>query len=220
MLAGELINPLIKPLRLTDSVQKALDRMAEFRLKQLPVVNNNQLLGLISQDNLLDSADPRHLIKDTNTGLINYSIQENQHFYEVLKLIAEQQLNVVSVLNRDKTYLGMISTEGIIDKLAVLTAAKEPGSIVVLEISNRDNSLAHIAQIVESDHAEILSSSVRSFTDSTRMEVTIKLNRTDISSIISAFQRYNYTILGVFNDSRSDEDNSDRYNQLMNYLDL
>ena len=56
--------------------------------------------------------------------------------------------------------------------------------IIVLEITNKNNSLAHMAQIVESDNAQILSSYARTFPDSTRMEVTLKINKQDISGII------------------------------------
>ncbi|MFM6976497.1 MAG: CBS domain-containing protein [Sphingobacteriaceae bacterium] len=220
MLAGELINPGIKPLRPSDSVQKALDRMAEFRLAHLPLVNGQQFMGLVSDESLIDIADHTRFLKELETTLLNFSIQAEQHVYELLKLVGEHQLDGVAVINQDKNYLGFVTQKDIIASLSTLTSVKEPGSIMVLSISNRDNSLAHIAQIVESDHAEILSSYVRSFPDSTRMEITLKLNRTDISSIIAAFERYNYTVAAIFNDGRLDQDNSDRYDQLMNYLDL
>lgn len=220
MLAGELINPEIKPLKLTDNVQKALDRMAELRLGHLPLVDGQQYLGLVSEESLLDIADHSTMLKELQINLSAYAIPEGQHAYEVLKMAAEFRLDGIPVLNSEKKYIGFVTQKEIIACLSKLSSVTEPGSIIVLSISNRDNSLAHIAQIVESDHAQILSSYVRSFPDSTRMEITLKLNRTDVSSIVAAFQRYNYTVLAVFNDSRLDEDNSDRFDQLMNYLNL
>jgi acetoin utilization protein AcuB len=59
--------------------------------------------------------------------------------------------------------------------VATMTSVKEPGGIIILEITNRNNSLAHISQIVESDNAQILSSYVQSFPDSTKLEITLKL---------------------------------------------
>jgi hypothetical protein len=106
------------------------------------------------------------------------------------------------------------------EHVATIASVKEPGSIIILEINNRNNSLSHIAQIVESDNAQILSSYIASFPDSTRLEVTLKLNRTDISSILASFLRYDYNVKATFNDSKSDDGTSDRYNQLMNYLDI
>jgi hypothetical protein len=103
---------------------------------------------------------------------------------------------------------------------AELTAVTEPGAIIVLEISNRNNSLAHMAQIVESDNAQILSSYMRSFPDSTKVEITLKINKQDISSISATFLRYNYDIKAVFSQNDRHDDTMDRYDSLMNYLNL
>jgi len=103
---------------------------------------------------------------------------------------------------------------------ASITSVKEPGGIIVLELNNSNNSLAHIAQIVESNNARILSSYITSFTDSTKLEATIKVNRTDISSIVASFIRYDYMVLATYNDIKADDSISGRYDQLMNYLNL
>jgi acetoin utilization protein AcuB len=220
MLAGELINTTVAPLQLSDTVQRGLNRMAEFHLSHLPLVEGKTYLGLIAEDYLLDLIDTSKTLKELPISLTHQAVYEDQHAYEVIRMIQEQQIDVAPVLHRNKKYKGLIVPKGIIACLSSFTAAQESGSILVLEISNRDNSLAHIAQIVEADQVQILSSQVRSFPDSTRMEVTLKLNRTEISGILSAFQRYNYTILGVYNDAQSEDGHSDHYDHLMNYLDL
>jgi len=102
----------------------------------------------------------------------------------------------------------------------MLAAVGQPGGIIVLEIDNKNNSLAHMAQIVESDNAQILSSYVRTFPDSTRMEVTLKVNKQDISAILSTFLRYEYVIKATFNNSDDNNNSKERYDSLMNYLNL
>ena len=77
-----------------------------------------------------------------------------------------------------------------------------------------------MAQIVEADNAQILSSYVSSFADSTRLEVTLKINKTELSSIISAFERYNYEVKAVFNNTQGDDGSADRFNSFMNYLNV
>jgi len=103
---------------------------------------------------------------------------------------------------------------------ARLTSVEQPGGIIVLEISNKNNSLAHMSQIVESDNAQILSSYVQSFPDSTRMEVTLKVNKQDLSAIIATFLRYEYDIKATFNHTGDNDNSKDRYDSLMNYLNL
>ena len=220
MFAQELIADSIPPLRTSDTVQKVIDRMAEFRVNHLPIVNDQQFLGLISDEDLIEVADHSFPIGGLSLSLHNPFVFEEQHVYDVIRLFYEQKLSIVPVLDTKKNYRGVISINTMMEHIATITSVKEPGGIIILEINNRNNSLAQIAQIVESDNAQILSSYVESFPDSTRLEVTIKLNRTDISSILASFLRYDYNVKATFNDTKSDDGTSDRYNQLMNYLDI
>src|SRR6202012_5373423 len=144
----------------------------------------------------------------------------DQHIYDVIRLFYEQQLTVVPVLDIKKNYLGIIPINAMNTYFAAITSVAEPGGIIVLEIGNKNNSLAHMAQIVESDNAQILSSYIRTFPDSTRMEVTLKVNKLDISAIIATFIRYEYDIKATFNHSDDNDNSRDRYNSLMNYLNL
>ncbi len=220
MYAHELISDAIPPVRTADTIQKIIDRMAEFRVNHLPIVDVNQYIGLISDQDLLDAHDHSLLAGGLILSLYRPFVFEEQHIYDVIRLFFEQKLSLVPVLDLNRNYKGSISINAIIEHLATITSAKNPGGSIVLEVDNRNNSLSHIAQIVESDNAQILSSFVKSFPDSTRLEITLKLNRTEISSIIASFLRYDYHVKATFNDSKSDDGASDRYDQLMNYLDI
>ncbi len=220
MYAYELISDALPPLRTSDSIQKVLDRMTEFRVNHLPIVNDQQFLGLLSDEDLIGESDYSMAIGSLSLSLHNAFVFAEQHIYDVIRLFYEQKLSLVPVLDINSNYKGVISINTMMEHIATITSVREPGGIIVLEINNRNNSLAHISQIVESDNAQILSSYVQSFPDSTRLEVTLKLNRTDLSSVIASFLRYDYTILATFNDTKAHSGTSDRYDQLMNYLDI
>lgn len=220
MYARELISDAIPPLRTSDTIRTVKERMAEFRVIHFPIVNNQQFLGLISDEDLIDVADQSFPIGGLSLSLHNVCIYEDQHIYDVIRLFYEQKLSLVPVLDLNKNYIGVISINRMMEHIATITSVKEPGGIIILEVDYRNNSLTHIAQIVESDNAQILSSYIQSFPDSTRLEITLKLNRTDISSILASFLRYEYTVKATFNDTKSDDGISDRYNQLMNFLDI
>ena len=102
---------------------------------------------------------------------------------------------------------------------ADLSALKNPGGIVVLELNHNDYSLAQIAQIVEGNDAKILGIFLSGSSDSTKIELSLKLNVTDLTSIIQTFNRYNYTLVGSYMKHDDEEDLlEDRYNLLMKYL--
>lgn len=220
MLAIELISDAIPPVHTSDSVQKVIDRMMEFRVRHLPIVNEEQFLGLVGENDLIEVTDYQTSIGALALSLVNPYVLEDQHIYDVIRLFYEQQLTVVPVLDVKKNYLGVISINAMNEYFAKITSVAQPGGIIVLEINNKNNSLAHMAQIVESDNAQILSSYVMAHPDSTRMEVTLKVNKQDISAIIATFLRYEYDVKATFNHTGDNDNSRDRYDSLMNYLNL
>lgn len=220
MFAGELISNKIPPLRTSDTVRKALERMNEFKVYHLPIVNETQYLGLVSEEELIEARDQDTAIGALPVALLNAFIFENAHIYDVIRLLGELQLSVVPVLDQQKNYLGLVSINNLLSYTADLYAVSQPGGIIVLSISNRNNSLAHMSQIVEADNAQVLSSYVSSFPDSTRLEVTLKINKTELSGIVASFERYDYEVKAVYNNSNNDDDSMDRFNSFMNYLNV
>lgn len=220
MVAAELISDIIPPVKPTDTVEKVYLLFSEFRVNELPVVDGDQFLGLITEDDLIEIQDEETLVSSTSLSKNHSFVRDNQHVYDVIRLFQAQQLSIVPVLDMQNNYLGLINTITLTDHFATLTAAMEPGAVIVLEINNRDNSLAQMAQIVESDKAQVLSSYVQSFPDSTRLEVTLKINKKDVSAILASFIRYDYVITAVFNQAQVEEDTMNRYDLLMNYINL
>ncbi|KHJ38526.1 putative manganese-dependent inorganic pyrophosphatase [Pedobacter glucosidilyticus] len=218
MIAAQLISDAIPSIKTSDTIQKVEDRMAEFRLNHLPIVNETQFLGLISDEDIIEIPDYDTTVANVNLSLINPFVYEDQHIYEVIKLFYEQKLTAVPVLDSSMNYLGLISINTLTEYFAKITSVTDPGGIIVLEISNRNNSLSHIAQIVESNNAQILSSYVDTVDNSTKLEITIKVNKTDISQIVASFLRYDYTIKATFNHLQRDNDSKNRFDSLMNYL--
>ena len=220
MYAIELVTNLVPPVHTSDTIQKVVDRMVEFRVRHLPIVNEEQFLGLLAEDDLVAETDTKTPIGALGLSLVNPYILEDQHIYDVIRMFYELQVTVIPVLDLKKNYLGVITINSLTKYFAGLTSVDQPGGIIVLEINNKNNSLAHMAQIVESDNAQILSSYVRSFPDSTKMEVTLKVNKQDISAIIATFLRYEYDIKATFNHKDNNDNSMDRYDSLMNYLNL
>ncbi|WP_374951892.1 CBS domain-containing protein [Mucilaginibacter sp.] len=220
MLAIELIADAIPPVHTSDTIQKVFDRMAEFRVSHLPIVNEEQFLGLLSEDDLIEEADYSAPVGSLALSLVNPYVLEDQHIYDVIRLFYERQLSVVPVLNAKKDYLGLVSINAMNEYFAKLTSVSNPGGIIVLEVDNKNNSLAHMSQVVESDNAQILSSYVRSFPDSTKLEVTLKVNKQDISNILATFMRYNYDVKATFNFTDQNDNSMDRFDSFMNYLNL
>jgi acetoin utilization protein AcuB len=221
MLAKDLISDVIPALRTSDSGQKALYWMDIFRISHLPIVNNEDFLGLISDKDIYDYNMAEEPIGNHTLSLFSPYVTEDQHVYEVIELASRLSLSIIPVLSNNNHYKGVITQNDLIHYFADFSALKEPGAIIILEMSIHDYSLSQISQIVESNDAKILSLYISSHSSSTRLELTLKINRSDLTSIIQTFTRYNYTIQSTFMD-HDDMDSlyENRYDMFMKYLSI
>lgn len=220
MVARQLITDEIMHLKTSDSGKTALGWMDEFKVSHLPIVNNEDFLGLISEQDIYSFNNTNEPLGNHMLSLKSPFVNEHQHVYEVLKLIDDLKLTVIPVLDDHKKYMGCITISKLVNFLSATYSVDNPGGIIVLEISNKDYSLTEIANIVESNNAKILSTFITSHHDSTRLEVAIKVNKIEIGSILQTFDRYGYLIKATYGKEEDLEDLKDNYDSLMNYLNI
>jgi acetoin utilization protein AcuB len=221
MVAKDLISEMIPSLKTSDSGQTALNWMEIFRISHLPIVNNLDFLGLISDTDIYDMNQPEEPIGNHSLTLIKPYVTTEQHLFEVIGLASRLKLTVVPVLDEHSHYKGVITTNDLVRYLAGISSMDQQGGIIVLEIIERDYSLSQIAQIVESNNVKVLSMYITSPPDSTRLEVTIKVNTNELASMIRTFERYNYDVkTWVTSDDSMDRFYSERFDLLMKYLNI
>ena len=221
MIAKDLISEIIPTLKTSDLGQTALNWMEIFRVSHLPIVNNQDFLGLISDADIYDMNQPEEPIGNHTLTLFKPYAEENQHIFEVIGLASRLKLSIVPVLDGQNHYLGVITTNDLIRHFAGISSMDQPGGIIVLELIERDYSLSQIAQIVESNNVKVLSMYITSPPESTKLEVTLKVNTGDLISIIRTFERYNYEVkTWVSTNDSMDRFYSERFDLLMKYLNI
>lgn len=219
MLTQQLITENIPPIKLQDTGARVLRWMDEFKVNHLPIVEGGEYIGLISDADVLDLPSPEEAIGKQEIEPEKLFVKENQHIFDAIKLMSEANLSVIPVLDEEGKYLGSIAMSNLIEKMATITAANEPGSILVLEVDPANYSLSEIAQIVEGNNAKVLSLFVYRDSDSGILDVTLKINKTDIGGVVQTFQRYKYFIKSNFQvDQQYFDDLKAKYEAFMNFL--
>ncbi|TXF89931.1 CBS domain-containing protein [Neolewinella aurantiaca] len=219
MTAESLISDAIVPLNPADTGEEALGVMNEFYIRHLPVVEEGELKAVVSEDDILD-ADALQPVSSYRLPVQPPSVFPDDHLYDVMRILTEYKLTVVPVINREGTYIGMITNEDLLRIFGESSTFSSQGSIVVLEVLRQDYSLSEISRIVESEGAIILSSFVRSFEGSNRLEVTIKVNSQSIAATLATFERYNYVVQASYNEKQLSDSLRERFDSLMNYLEV
>ena len=221
MLAKDLISDVVPALKTSDTGLDALNWMEVFRISHLPIVNNQQLLGLISDADIYDQNRVDLPIGEHSLSVSFPFVYEHQHIYEVLEVAARLQLSGIPVVDADKQYLGMITQSNLIWHFNRLVAASTPGGIIELEIKQRDYSLSELARIIEDADARVLSLYVAQDEPGQDLKVVIKTNVLELSSIRRSFERFGYTIR-IFSSQEADMNDKikNNYDALLRYLDV
>lgn len=220
MLAKDIITDEIPPLKTSDTGLMAINWMDEFKVSHLPIVDKHEYLGIISDTDILDMNITDDELGKCKLSLIRPFVFENQHIYEVIKMVSNLKLTVLPVLNEHQHYLGLIPVNHLLQQFSMLAATNEPGGIVVLEMNMHDYSLTQIAQIVEGNDGKVLSCYLRHLPDSTKIEITLKINKEDLSAILQTFYRYNYNVKASFHQSEFMDDMKNRFDSFMNYINI
>lgn len=221
MIAEDLINHMIPPLKGTDDAHKAIVWMEEFRCKFMPVVDDQRLIGFISEEIILETNDIEKEVREFDLVGQNSYVNLQSHFYDILKVAADQNVQMVGVLNDDQTYCGVITVQDTLTSFAQTAAVQMPGAILVLSLDMINYSLAEVSRLIEENHIKILSSILKEDPlDPGKIRLTLKLNQTDLSRVVATLERFGYKVIGRYQETKSIETDKERIGMLLKYLDI
>lgn len=94
-------------------------------------------------------------------------------------------------------------------------------SLIILEIPLTDYLLTEIARIVESNNAHVLSLLVLPISGGSELLVSLKLDISDLTSVLRSFERFNYNVVYYYMKEGDITDlHKERLDELMYYLDM
>ena len=222
MTAQHLINYMIPPLKMEDDTDKASQWMEELRLTELPVAGGETFEGFVIDEVLMDNVEAgSRKISDVQLDRKECFVYSTQHFYDVLKVAFAHGNKLVAVLDESDKYLGVISTEDLVEAFAKTSSISGSGAILVVETNSRDYYLSEICRLVESTDAKVISSHITSdLQDPSKLELTLKLNKEETSYAISILEANGYKVIESYSESTASVHEQERLDQLMNFLKL
>jgi CBS domain-containing protein len=221
MIAAELVNHMIPPLKVTDDAHKAIVWMEEFRCNFLPVVDDGSLKGFISEEIIMETNDIEKNVGSFDLVGKECYVSQESHFFDILRVAGEHKLNMVAVLNEEGRYAGIITVQDVMASFAQSASVQMPGGILVLSMDLIDYSLAEISRYVEENSAKIISSTmVEDPLDKGKIKLTLKINQLDLSRIVATLERFGYRVIGRYQEDARDDDSKERLDMLMKYLNM
>jgi CBS domain-containing protein len=220
MIDLSLVSDSIPPLHCNDSLEKVLDAMHEFNVSQLPVVEGEKYVGVVMMEEVLAVKDKNLLLKDSGVVLRKAFVPKTAHLFDMLRIALDFNVRIVPVVDEEHHYQGLITAEGCMRAFAMLNSVKDAGAVIELEIPLKDFLLSEVARIVEDNESRILCMYTNINQQDMTVQVTAKVNTTEVAAMVASFERYEYVVKAVHNDTEYSEGLKDRYDSFMRYMNI
>ena len=218
MLTRELLSQTLPYLRLQDKVYQALQLMNDNNVTHLPIVEAEKFIGIISEEDLLQAENDNAPLTELQQSFSDVSVKDDEHFLKAVQLAADSGLTVVPVVNEENELVGILAYNELLKFSSEFMSLSEPGGLIVLEMESNQYSFGEISKIVETNDAQITQLNTSNDGETGMMQVTIRINKPEVSDIVATFQRYDYTVKYFFGEELYANELRSNYDNLMNYL--
>jgi len=218
MLTGNLQKQTLPYLHLSDRVHQVLELMNENHVEHLPIVEGDKYLGMISENDLSQAENDHITLEHFKQSISNPFVKEDEHVLKAIQVAVQNGLTVVPIVGEENELLGVVTYADLLKYSSEFMSLNEPGGLIVLEIESKNYSFNEISRLVESNDAQIKQLNTNIDQETGLMEVTIKINKLEVSDIVSTFQRHEYNIKYYFGEELFENELKTNYDNLMNYL--
>ena len=208
----------IKPLKITDKIDDLQMLFNQLTYSHIPIQNEGVYMGCVSETDV-HCFDSTITISDCNHTIEGFFVRSTTNWLDVLEAFAQNDSNIMPVLDEKNTYLGYYELNDIIHLFNETPFFAEPGGILIVEKGIHDYSFSEISQIVESNDAKLLGAFVSKMS-SDLVQVTLKIGNTSLNEIIQTFRRYSYNIVSGHEEDSYIESLKDRSQYLDKYLNM
>lgn len=209
----------IKPLSLESSILEAKELFDNFPITHFPVVKDAILLGSIAEADIRTAENEVKKLDEIRHLLNVFYTKGDSNILELLKLFADNDTNIIPVLDKKNNYVGYFELRDVLDAFSNTPFMVEEKEMIIVEKPETDYSMSEVVQIVEANGGKLLGCYV-SERKADIIQVTLKVLTEDINEIMHTFRRYDYQIVSTHLDDLYIEDLKNRSEYLKKYLEM
>ena len=149
----------------------------------------------------------------------SFFADEKANVLELLKIFANNNTNIIPVLNKDKKYMGYYDLCDVLDLFSTSPFMLEQSETLIVEKLELEYSMSEIAQITETNGAKLLGMYISEKQDNF-IQITLRVISKDINEVMQTFRRYDYKIISNHENDIYLEDLKNRSEYLQKYLEM
>lgn len=203
-----------------DKIAFALQLMSDYDVQHLPVIQDDNFVGLVAKEDLLDE-DEAYRIIVLQHKFLPYSVNTNQFIYAALQKIATHNLSIIAVINETNEVLGVITQATALQIAQQLLGLPQANNgIIIIQAEPRQFSFGEINRLVETNNTTITQLNTITHPETGVVTIVLRLNAPEISDVVSTLQRYEYNVVYYQGEESYANEIKDNYNHLMAYLNI
>ncbi|MDY8136665.1 CBS domain-containing protein [Aquimarina sp. 2201CG5-10] len=208
----------IEPLTITSKVVDAQLLFNELTYTHFPVIKEKIYVGCVSEADIR-CFETEKTLDSYQYALEGFFVRKDNNWLDILESFAQNNTNIMPILDDDNNYIGYFELRDIINMFNETPFLSEPGNILIVEKGVLDYSFSEISQIIESNNAKVLGLFINKLENDV-VQITIKINDSDLNNIVQTFRRYSYNIVSKHSEDTFLTNLKERSKYLEKYLNI
>ncbi|WP_181348194.1 CBS domain-containing protein [Thalassobacillus sp. CUG 92003] len=188
-----------------DSLADVLKSLDEHDILGMPVLDGDTFIGMISTELIyrgcfnseLNQADYLSQTKTANlVGWEELAITEDEVFEHTLP--AFKGFPVLAVVDRDRTFLGLVTRDDVLEQFESAFGVKKKGVRIAFTSEDSAGRIERLGDIIKSHHENVISLTTFDETDKLARRIVLKVDASDnIERFTNKLERTGFRILSV-----------------------
>lgn len=201
----------------SDSIDDANEIAKEFGYSHVFVKKKGIYQGAVSQSFLEES--PEGNLGTLAIHFEKFAILDDGNLLDSIKLFHTFNTNVVPVISKAEKYIGYLSCDDIFNEFSKYPLFSENGAVMIVQTNGRHYSMTEVCKIVESNNGKIYGCFINLITED-YIQITLKFNSENPSSIDETFERYGYSVVHKYYDDEKEDLLKDRFGFFQKFLEF
>ncbi len=198
-------------------IELASETAKEFGYSHVFIRKKGIYVGALSQSFLESS--PEGTLDSLDIHYEKFAVYEDGNILDSVRLFYIFNSNIVPIIGKTEKYLGYVSSDDLFSEFSKYPLFSENGAILTVQTHTIHYSISEITSIVESNNVKLYGIYVSSVNED-NVEITMKIQGENLSSIDETFERYGYTVIHKHYDDEKEDLLKDRFGFFQKYLEF
>jgi len=186
---------------------------------ELPLIEQKQLYNYVRLQQLSGLPKEQSLGDAIAKNPFTPSAQSNNHLYELVPMLAANELSLLAVTDAEGMYQGIIEQKSINKLISESFTYRGMGAILVLRMDDRDFAPSLLARWIEENGAKMLGMMIN-HAEQGQLRIHVKLNTTVVRGIMATLERQHVKVEHVFMAEDHDENDSKAFDVVFKFFDI